>query len=212
MINFDPYFTIEEIAENEINEKKSRFFGIAGPVSSEQEAENFLAEIRKKHRDAGHHCSAFIIGRNSELVRCRDDGEPGGTAGKPILEVLRGAGLVNVIAVVTRYFGGILLGTGGLVRAYTQATQAVLAKAAVVEMVYGNKITIVTDYSDIAKIQHLLEKRKIAILQARYFEKAEFDITIPREDTEMVSKAITEVVHARAVITVTSSAYYRNSE
>ena len=108
--------------ESELVVKKSRFIATLSPVESEEEAAAFLAEMRKKYWDASHNCFAFTIGMNHELTRCSDDGEPSGTAGKPILEVIRGQGLHNVLIVVTRYFGGTLLGTGGLVRAYTAAS------------------------------------------------------------------------------------------
>ena len=107
----------------EIVEKKSRFIATIRPVNSEEEASAFIEEIKKKYWDARHNCSAFVVGRRGELTRCSDDGEPGGTAGRPMLEVLLGEGIRNVAVVVTRYFGGTLLGTGGLVRAYTQAVK-----------------------------------------------------------------------------------------
>ena len=112
-----------EGGEGEIVEKKSRFIATVRKVESESEAVAFIEEMKKKYWDARHNCSAFVIGRRAELTRCSDDGEPSGTAGRPMLEVLLGEGVRNVAVVVTRYFGGTLLGTGGLVRAYTQAVK-----------------------------------------------------------------------------------------
>ncbi len=109
--------------EGEIVEKKSRFIATLRPIASEEEAAQFLAEIRKKYWDARHHCSAFVLGERGDLTRCSDDGEPSGTAGRPMLDVLTGEGLTGCMAVVTRYFGGTLLDTGGQVRAYGGAVR-----------------------------------------------------------------------------------------
>ena len=111
------YTTVYTGGTGEITEKKSRFIATIRPVESEEQAVAFIEEMKKKYWNASHNCSAFIVGERGELTRCSDDGEPGGTAGRPMLDTLAGAGLCNVCAVVTRYFGGTLLGTGGLVRA-----------------------------------------------------------------------------------------------
>ena len=129
----DSYKILYAGGENEIVEKKSRFIATLRPVNSEEEAAAFIAEMKKKYWDASHNCSAFTIGRNHELTRCSDDGEPAQTAGRPMLDVLLGEDIHNVCAVVTRYFGGTLLGTGGLVRAYSGAVKAGLSAACVVE-------------------------------------------------------------------------------
>lgn len=130
----DSFLMTLEGGEGEIVEKKSRFIATVRPVASEEEALAFIEEMKKKYWDARHNCSAFVIGRNQELMRFSDDGEPQGTAGKPMLDVLLGAGLHNTAVVVTRYFGGTLLGTGGLVRAYGGAAALALQKARVVTM------------------------------------------------------------------------------
>ncbi len=203
----EPYFTISESGSGEITEKKSRFIATVIPVQAEEEALRFIEETKKKYWDARHNCYAFIIGRRSEMMRFSDDGEPQGTAGKPILEVLRGTGLTFIAAVVTRYFGGTLLGTGGLIRAYTQAVQAAIGNTAVIQMRYCCGLTVRMEYADVGKIQYLLGKENIPQLQSRYLEKAEMDIMVPREDTDAVIKAITEAVQARAVISVTGEQY-----
>ena len=113
----DNFKTPSDIFEAEITEKKSRFIATIAPVSSEEEAASFIKDMKKKYWNARHNCSAYIIGTQQQIVHSSDDGEPQGTAGKPILSVLSGRKLYNVVAVVTRYFGGVLLGTGGLVRA-----------------------------------------------------------------------------------------------
>ena len=124
------YYTIYRGGSGEVVEKKSRFIGEARAVSSEEEAAAFVEEIRKKYYDARHHCFAYVIGTDGKQMRAADDGEPQGTAGRPMLEVLTGKGLANAMVVVTRYFGGTVLGTGGLVRCYTAAAQAAKAAAA----------------------------------------------------------------------------------
>ncbi len=205
-----PYLEIAERGTGEIVEKKSRFIATVAPVWSEEEALHFIEEIKKKYWDARHNCTAYIIGRKSELVRYSDDGEPQGTAGKPMLEVLNGAGLTNIAVVVTRYFGGTLLGTGGLVRAYTQAVQEGIKNTSVMRMRYGSALTIRAEYPEVGKIQYLLGQRNIPILQSRYEEKVEMDIMLPFEDTEDIKKAVTEVTAAKAAAEVTGAGFYKD--
>lgn len=205
---FPPYKVVYQNGYGEYEEKKSRFLASVAPVSSEEEAAAFMDSIRKKYYDARHHCSAFIIGRNRELTRCSDDGEPGGTAGKPILEVLLCAEVTNVAVVVTRYFGGTLLGTGGLVRAYTQAAREGLENAGIGVMQYKTEMTVEIDYTDVGKVQYLLGSRKIEILNSRYTEKVEFDIRVPGKELEQVKKALTEATSARAGMHMTGEGYY----
>ena len=205
---FLPYKVIYKPGTGFYEEKKSRFIAYVSPASSEEEAISFIDSIKKKHYDARHNCPAFIIGTNSQLTRCSDDGEPSGTAGKPILEVLMGAGITNVVVVVTRYFGGTLLGTGGLVRAYTQAVQEGLKDAGIATMRYGVEITVSIDYTDVGRVQYLLGSRGIEIVASRYTDKVEFDICIPKEQEASLQKALVEATSARAGIEVTGSGYY----
>ena len=149
----ESYKVLTKDGAGEIVEKKSRFIGAAYKVESAEEAEAKIAEISKKYWDARHNCYAYVIGDNSEITKCSDNGEPSGTAGKPILEVINGAGVTNVLIIVTRYFGGVLLGTGGLVRAYTQAAQAALADAEIGEMVFSQKLTLTVGYNMINNVQ-----------------------------------------------------------
>lgn len=141
------YKVVYQGGSGEIEEKKSRFIATVRPVESEEEAAAFIAEMKKKYWDARHNCSAFVIGRNQELTRCSDDGEPSGTAGRPMLDVLLREGIHNAAVVVTRYFGGTLLGTGGLVRAYQGSVQAGLANCVVIEKRQGQVLEIGTDYN-----------------------------------------------------------------
>ena len=148
------YKTVKEEASGEITEKKSRFIATIRPVSTEEEALAFIAEMKKKYWDARHNCSAYIVGADKPLERCSDDGEPSRTAGMPMLEVLKGNGLSNVCAVVTRYFGGILLGTGGLVRAYQAATAEGVKNSIVLSCKYLNRIKLTMDYTAYGKVQY----------------------------------------------------------
>lgn len=210
--SFLPYRIVYEGGEGEIVEKKSRFIATIAPVENEEEATAFIERIRKKYYDARHNCPAFVIGRNKELTRCSDDGEPSGTAGKPILEVLLGAGLTNVAVVVTRYFGGTLLGTGGLVRAYTQAVQEGLAACKIATMRYGVTIRIETDYTDLGKIQHLLNNKEIPIISSEYTDKVALMVQLPKEQAEGLRKELTEATAARVYTEITESGYYMEKE
>ncbi len=148
------YKTIRQEATGEITEKKSRFIATIRPAETEEEALAFIAEMKKKYWDARHNCSAYIIGADKPTERCSDDGEPSRTAGMPMLEVLKGAGLKNVCAVVTRYFGGVLLGTGGLVRAYQAATSEGIKNSVILSCKYLNRIKLTLDYTAYGKVQY----------------------------------------------------------
>lgn len=147
----EQYKTVLEGGTGEIVEKKSRFIATVRPVKNEEEALAFLEEMRKKYWDARHNCYAYSIGKNREFTRCSDDGEPSGTAGRPMLDVILGEDIYNVAVVVTRYFGGVLLGTGGLVRAYSKAVQEGLAGSLVIEKKKGISLKVTTDYTGIAR-------------------------------------------------------------
>lgn len=207
-MEFPPYKIVYRPGCGVYEEKKSRFIANIAPANSEEEAVSFIETIKKKHYDARHNCPAFIIGRNRQLTRCSDDGEPSGTAGKPILEVLLGAEVTNVVVVVTRYFGGTLLGTGGLVRAYTQAVQEGLKDAGIATMRYGSEMTIGIDYTDVGKVQYLLGSKQVEITDSRYTDRVAFDICIPKEQEEELKKELTEATSGRARIEVTGEGYH----
>lgn len=194
------YKTIKQYGEGEIEEKKSRFLGKVKPVSTEEEAIAFIESIKKQYWDARHNCYAFIIGEHSESMRCSDDGEPSGTAGKPMLEVLQNNGLKNVVAVVTRYFGGTLLGTGGLVRAYTQATQAAIEEAQIATMTMMAILEIRTDYNAIGKIKYMFAQADTLIMGEEYGVDVTVTIAVPLSEKENVQKKIVEATNGKAVI------------
>ena len=164
----DSYRVLLEGGEGEYVEKKSRIIATLRKCGSEEEAVRFVEEMKKKYWDARHNCHAFVIGSKGELTRCSDDGEPSGTAGRPMLEVLTGAELRDAAVVVTRYFGGVLLGTGGLVRAYTQAVKEGLKNCKTGRMCYGHLVRITTDYVWIGKILYLLGNLKLEPVYSHY--------------------------------------------
>ena len=164
----EQYKTVYEGGEGELVEKKSRFIATVRPVKTEEEANQFVEEMRKKYWDARHNCWAFILGERQEFKRCSDDGEPSQTAGKPMMDVLTGAGLTDVAVVATRYFGGTLLGTGGLVRAYSGAVQEGLKNSTVITKYLGVKLSVTTDYNGVGKLQYLFGQKEIPILSAEY--------------------------------------------
>ncbi|MCM1046285.1 MAG: YigZ family protein [Candidatus Gastranaerophilales bacterium] len=174
----EEYRVLLEGGEGEITEKKSRFIATVRKCEREADAVSFIEEMKKKYWDASHNCSAFVIGSRGELTRCSDDGEPGGTAGRPMLEVLLGEEIRNVAVVVTRYFGGTLLGTGGLVRAYSQAVRAGLAACRVGVMRYGSRLALRTDYNGIGKVLHVLQKQGVEPVSSEYAESVGLTVLI----------------------------------
>lgn len=194
------YKTIYQGGDGEVIEKKSRFIAAIRPVETEEEALAFIEEERKKYWDARHHCYAYVIGEKAELARMSDDGEPGGTAGKPMLNVLQGEKITNAVAVVTRYFGGTLLGTGGLVRAYSSAVRAGLDCSVIITKIPGVKLHVAADYTDLGKIQYLLAGRGIGILDSVYTDKVELEVLAPAKEASSVMDALTETTNGKAEI------------
>lgn len=190
--------TVYQGGEGEIVEKKSRFIATVRPVSSEEEAERFIAEIKKKYWDARHNCSAFVIGDNQEVTRCSDDGEPSQTAGRPMLDVLLREGIHNTAVVVTRYFGGTLLGTGGLVRAYQKAVQEGLANSIFIEKQQGITLAIQTDYNGLGKIQYILAQKNMAVTGTDYTDLVEIHVVVPKGEEQSLTEEITEGTSAGA--------------
>lgn len=191
---------VYEGGQGEIIEKKSRFLADVTAIESEEEATAFVESLRKKYWDAGHHCSAFILGERNEISRCSDDGEPSGTAGRPILEVLTSSGLRNACIVVTRYFGGVLLGTGGLVRAYGRAAKEGLASSIILDRIPGRILTLTCDYNSIGKIQYLAGSRGYQALSSDYTDIVKLEYLIPAEAADAFAAEITEATGGRTKI------------
>lgn len=204
----EPYKVVVRGGTGEIEEKKSRFIANAASVATEDEALAFIEKMKKKYWDARHNCYAYVLGEKAQLVRFSDDGEPSGTAGKPILEVLLGMEVRNLVVVVTRYFGGTLLGTGGLVRAYTQAAQAGMEACRIGTMIYGTALKMVTDYNGIGKIQYIMGLRKIMIEDAEYTDVVTLRVKVPYEACEGLIKEVTEATAGKAQIEKEENLYY----
>lgn len=196
------YKVIYEGGIAETEEKKSKFVAYVEPVESEEEVSEFIERIKKKNWNATHNCVAAVVGRNNEFSRCSDDGEPAGTAGKPMLEVLLGEGVHDVAVVVTRYFGGTLLGTGGLVRAYQGAVKAGLAASKVIEKNQGAEITIETDYNGIGKIQYIAGQMKLYTMDTEYSDVVKIKLMVNSENIENCVNKITEATAGKANIQV----------
>lgn len=178
----EEFKTIAESATGEIEEKRSRFIANIYYVEDEEQAKNYLKEIKKKYHDAKHNCFAYKVAKNGEVIeRSSDDGEPSGTAGIPMLNIINGEGLCNILIIVTRYFGGILLGTGGLVRSYTEAAKAALSKAKIVEKIIGYEVRIVVSYAELDKFEYYARQKNLKILSKSYNQNIEIIVEIPKE-------------------------------
>lgn len=195
-----PLKVISEGGTGEVVEKKSRFIASIFPVHSEEEALEYISRIRKNYYDARHNCFAYVIGEKNETERCSDDGEPSGTAGRPMLDVLTGQGLHDVLVVVTRYFGGTLLGTGGLVRAYSAAVKEGLAHCRIQEKIRGCLVTFETDYNGLGKVQYIAAGMGLTEQESRYGEKVELVYVVPMEKVEALEREVTEKTGGRTVI------------
>lgn len=204
------YKTVYSGGEAEIVEKKSRFIATVLPVKSEEEALAFIESMRKKYWNATHNCFAYVIGEHFQVQRCSDDGEPSGTAGKPMLDVLLGEEIHDVVVVVTRYFGGTLLGTGGLVRAYSGATKEGLLASKVITKMYGKKYSIQTDYTGLGKIQYILGQRGLTVLDSIYTDKVELEVLLPVEEVKPVLEEITEGTNGQAILEMKEECYFAN--
>ena len=192
------YRTIYQGGEDEIVEKKSRFIATVIPVESEEEALEFIEKTKKKYWDARHNCSAFVIGDRQELSRCSDDGEPAQTAGRPMLDVLLKEDIHNVAVVVTRYFGGVLLGTGGLVRAYQKSVQEGLAASVIIDKKEGRRLSVGTDYTGLGKLQYLIAQNGLTLIDTVYTEKVELLLMVPSGMQEQTEKEIIEATNGKA--------------
>ncbi|MCI8964961.1 MAG: YigZ family protein [Clostridia bacterium] len=181
--------SIKENVSGEIIEKKSRFIANIFYIESESEAEDIIKEIKKEYYDARHNCFAYIIDREN-ISKFSDDGEPSGTAGVPILNILKGRNLSNILVIVTRYFGGTLLGTGGLVRAYSDATIEALKNADIITKIYGKVIKIELEYKNLKSLEYHLKKEKINIVDIKYSEKIDLSIEVTKEEIKKINNMI----------------------
>ncbi len=194
------YRTVEQLGQDEVVIEKSTFIGYARPVENEEEALAFIQEIKKKHRDATHNVPAYVLGEHNEVQRCNDDGEPSGTAGVPVLEVLKKENVRNVAIVVTRYFGGIKLGTGGLVRAYTKGAKVALESAKIITRVLYQTVIISVDYTLLGSLQNQLKLKQYGIRDVVYEDVVHLHVWVEEEDVPNFKAQVIEWTNGRAAI------------
>lgn len=208
----EQYRTVRSSGSKEVVIRKSRFIGHVMPVENEEEAMLFIEDIKKKHRDATHNCSAYVIGERDEIQRQSDDGEPSGTAGKPILEVIRNQGVKNVAIVVTRYFGGIMLGAGGLIRAYTDGAVLALEAGKVITRVLRREVFVEIEYTWLGKVENELRGRGIQTGETLFTDKVTL-LCLPRNDEGDAFMAwITDLTQGQALVTEGRRIYYSEGD
>lgn len=208
----EQYRTVRTSGSKEVVIRKSRFIGHVMPVENEEEALLFIEDIKKKHWNATHNCSAYMIGERDEIQRQSDDGEPSGTAGKPILEVIRNQGVKNVAIVVTRYFGGVMLGAGGLIRAYTDGAVLALEAGEVITRVLRREVFVEIDYTWLGKVENELRGRGIQTGDTQFTDKVTL-LCLPRNDEGDTFMAwITDLTQGQALVTEGRRIYYSEGD
>ncbi len=204
----ESFQTILEGGIGEFEMKKSKFIATVCPVSSEEEAIEFIENLKKKYWDSTHNCSAYVIGTKNPIMRCSDDGEPSKTAGRPMLDVLLAHELTNLVVVVTRYFGGTLLGTGGLVKAYQSAALEGLKQSVIITKELGVSLTITTDYNMIGKIQYFVAQEQITTLSSEYTDIVVLTVLIPPSHMDYFTKKIAELTSGSAILNPLDQVYF----
>ncbi|HLR72892.1 MAG TPA: YigZ family protein [Pseudogracilibacillus sp.] len=205
------YYTIKEDGTYEIIIQKSRFIGHVARVQTEEEAQSFIQKIKKQHHTATHNCSSYMIGERDEIQKANDDGEPGGTAGIPMLEVLKQLELKNTVVVVTRYFGGIKLGAGGLIRAYGTTTSETIKQVGIVkgELMQGYHVTI--DYPLLGKVENMIEHSNYIIDNKEYKEDVRLTIYVHIDELDEFKKSIINLTNDQAQFEIGQQKYVETS-
>lgn len=204
----EAYKTIYEGGVGEIIVKKSRFIATVCPALSETAALDTIEALKKKYWDASHNCSAYIVGTEQPLMRCSDDGEPSKTAGRPMLDILIAHELVNIVVVVTRYFGGTLLGTGGLVKAYQSAVLEGLSHSRSILKELGIKVEITTDYNLIGKLQYYIAQEQLTLISSEYTDLVRLEVLVPPSRYQVFTKKISELTNGTAILNESGQVYY----
>lgn len=204
------YYTISQDGQNQIEIKKSKFICHLFRIDNEEQAREYINQIKKEHYKANHNCSAYLLGKNFEIQRSSDDGEPSGTAGVPILEVLKKNELQNTLAIVTRYFGGIKLGAGGLIRAYSTSVSEALDKIGIVEGKLQQILAITISYPQLGKLQNYLENEQITIQEINYLENITVKVAIDIKEIEIFIASIIDLFNSQVTITPLEKAYVEN--
>ncbi|WP_251860895.1 YigZ family protein [Clostridium sp. Marseille-Q2269] len=194
------YFTIKNFGKDEFEEKKSIFIGRAKRVQTEEEAKDFINQIRSEEKEARHNVYAYVIGENMGIQRYSDDGEPQGTGGMPVLDVIKKNEITDIAIVVTRYFGGILLGKGGLVRAYSKGASIAIKNAGIVEKVKGRSLTFIVEYDTLGKIQYLFDQNLWYIENIDYAEKVSLTIFCENNIISTIEKKVLEITNGNCKI------------
>lgn len=202
------YFTVKNEAVAEFEEKKSVFIGHVKRVHTEEEAKEFINKVKGQHKEARHNVYAYAIGVNKGIQRYSDDGEPQGTGGIPVLEVLKKSDLTDIVVVVTRYFGGILLGTGGLARAYSKGASLAIGESGVVEKVLGVPLRITIDYELLGKIQYVCSTNQWHIEDTIYTDKVEILMYCESTMIKEISDTLTESTNGKLVISEGDEEYF----
>lgn len=193
------YKTVKGFGESELIIQKSRFITYVNRVETEQEAQSFIDDIKNQHKSANHNCSAYLIGEHDNIQKANDDGEPSGTAGFPMLEVLKKQGLKDTVVVVTRYFGGIKLGGGGLIRAYGKATTEGIFSAQIVERKLHYIMKVSIDYTWLGKVENEIRNSEYPLDRIEYADLVELYIFVPTDKEEIFSGWITDITNGQAV-------------
>ncbi|GBF12288.1 YigZ family protein [Tepidibacillus sp. HK-1] len=201
------YLTTNDYGEKSITIRKSEFIGYVKHATSEEEANAFIESIKKKHWDATHNCSAYVIGEHDQFQKANDDGEPSGTAGKPILEVIKKMGLKDTVVVVTRYFGGILLGAGGLIRAYGKAAKEGILAAGVIERILYRQVHVTIDYTWYGKIENEMKNRGITVHDVQFLENVMMTLLAVDGEEDQLVNMVTNLTNGQADLTIGEALY-----
>ena len=201
------YYTVKQAGSHEIIIQKSRFIGYVERVSNEEEANEFIQKIKKQHYNATHNCSAYIIGEHDQIQKANDDGEPSGTAGIPMLEVLKRLNLKNTAVVVTRYFGGIKLGAGGLIRAYSSTTSETIKKIGIVKGELMQGISLTVKYPLLGRVENMLHQSPHAIDKINYLEKVELIVYVHVHEVDTFKKEMINLTNDQIVMTEKDKKY-----
>lgn len=204
----ESFKTVYAGGTTEIIVNKSKFIATVFPVKTEEDAISFIEDTKKKYKDANHNCYAYVIGKNDEIRRCSDDGEPSKTAGVPILDVLLLEKIHNTAIVVTRYFGGVLLGTGGLVRAYQGAAKEGLNSSIIIDKLYGEQLKVVTDYNGIGKLQYIIASLNITTRNTTYTDIVTIELLAPWLIMDQFKKEAMEATSGKAIFTPLDPVFY----
>ncbi len=202
------YKSVHKIGRDEIIINKSKFIGTSAPVENEEEALSFIDSVRKEFKDASHNCYAYVIGENKNIQRYSDDKEPSGTAGMPILNVINQENLINTAVVVTRYFGGVMLGAGGLVRAYTKGAKIGLESGIIAEKNLYYDVSFNLDYTLLGKMDNDLQKNNIIIKDKIYLETVKYSLLIKDDGIENIRTLLNEITNGKIDINIVHPAYY----